>query len=398
MTRTVYFEPVVVRSQSNEERITRLFAMFVGVGYVGYFGILFRGIVSHPEHVAAWWTPLAVVSVFGTGLAVGISSRLRGTHAIKVAGRVAVIGFLIALATWPLAWDGTKVAPPDGVWLAAFPGLPAFAGLLGLPLTAVGAYLVVACVGVQVINCLLRTEQNLWMLVPESLFSLMYCTIFVGGSVLALRAGRLLDEATDDAHSSASEAAAREARATERARFAALTHDSVLSTLLTAARGGPPELVTTSARATRAALDDAASGDSERPLGPVHTVVALRAAATEADAGAEFEVVAHRDAGDPIPADVVRSVSGAVAEALRNSLRHAGPGARRGVRGEVSTELIELVVSDDGDGFVAEDVAPHRLGVAVSILGRMSQLAGGAASIESAPDEGTVVRLRWARA
>lgn len=389
-------EPVTTPAQSHEERITRLFAMFVGVGYVGYFALLIGGIIGYQDHVAAWWSPVMVAAVFGSGIAVGVTSRLPGLRAMRIAGWAAVITFLLAVATWPLAWNGGTVSPPEGVWLATFPGLAGLAALVAMPVSAVGVYLVVSCVAVQTINYFARGYDNPWMIVPESLFALMFCTIFAGGSLLALRTGRLLDEATDEAHSSAA-AAAHEARAVERARFAALTHDRVMSTLLTAARGGPTEMVSPAARTTLAELDEVASDDGDRPFGPVHAVVALRAAAADADAGAGFDVVAHRGAAEPIPADVVRAVGGALAEALRNSVRHAGSGAHRVVRGEVGSDRIELTVSDDGRGFVADDVPPHRLGIAVSIRGRMHQLSGGDASIKSAPSRGTQVRLRWAR-
>ena len=55
--------------------------------------------------------------------------------------------------------------------------------------------------------------------------------------------------------------------------------------------------------------------------------------------------------------------------------------------------LIRVSMSDDGVGFVHDPASPW-LGVKGSIVGRMEEL-GGSATIDSAPDRGTEVVLRW---
>ncbi|WP_348536948.1 ATP-binding protein, partial [Nocardia carnea] len=91
----------------------------------------------------------------------------------------------------------------------------------------------------------------------------------------------------------------------------------------------------------------------------------------------------------------------ALAEAVRNSLRHAGVPARR-VRREVTVTVgaggLLVVLRDDGKGFDRAAVPPDRLGIAASILGRMRQLPGGAGFVESAPGHGTTVTLMWGSA
>jgi signal transduction histidine kinase len=63
----------------------------------------------------------------------------------------------------------------------------------------------------------------------------------------------------------------------------------------------------------------------------------------------------------------------------------------------VSDGGIDVTIEDDGPGFDAGDVRPHRLGILVSIHGRMSAVTGGSATVESSPGSGTVVSLRWAQ-
>ena len=65
------------------------------------------------------------------------------------------------------------------------------------------------------------------------------------------------------------------------------------------------------------------------------------------------------------------------------------------VRG-VAPGGIEVVIGDTGAGFDMSE-SSERLGVRVSILERISN-AGGRATVQSAPGEGTVVSIRWPHA
>jgi len=56
-----------------------------------------------------------------------------------------------------------------------------------------------------------------------------------------------------------------------------------------------------------------------------------------------------------------------------------------------------VFVKDRGPGFDLDEVAPDRMGVGESILGRMRR-HGGKAEIRTAPGEGTEVRLTARRA
>lgn len=391
---------------ANRDRVTRMFALFVGVGYLGYLILLLPAITDAAPTTAAWWTPTMVILVFGTGLSLGAVSRFRGVHATRVAGSAAGAAFALAVVTWPIVWAGTNLVGTDGVWLAAFPGLAALAVVVAWPASVAFTYMVVAVVAVQWINYHARGLDDPLVLIPEILFGIMFCSIFLGGSAMAIRTGRLLDETMGETHAAAAAAAAREARSVERERFDALTHDSVLATLLTASRSGAqggdvPALAT----ATLAELDDVRTED-DRPFTLDRAVVHLRAAAAAVDAGAAFTVrtaVQDRRPGEErpipagtIPADAVRAVGAAVAEALRNCLRHA-EAPHRGVSGEVGPDRIRVAVHDDGAGFDPAAISSHRLGIAISIRGRMARVDGGSAEIDSAPGEGTTVRIGWDR-
>ncbi|MCK0438977.1 hypothetical protein MUG78_05730 [Gordonia alkaliphila] len=200
-----------VPHQENLLRVARLFALFVGVGYLGYLLLLSGDIAGLAPRMASWWTPTMVILVFGPGLALGIVAARRHAAGTRWLAATAALTFLVAVATWPMAWDGSQGSQLAGVWLAAFHGLASLAAVVAWPAWIAVVHMVVGCVGVQLINFALRTDVPASMLVPEILFAIMFCSLFVGGAVMAFRTGRLLDETTDETHADAAEAAAQRA-------------------------------------------------------------------------------------------------------------------------------------------------------------------------------------------
>jgi hypothetical protein len=98
------------------------------------------------------------------------------------------------------------------------------------------------------------------------------------------------------------------------------------------------------------------------------------------------------------PSDITAAITEATAEALRNSVFHADPADRdaaRAVYVHLDEGGVAVLVLDDGVGFEAKGVPTSRLGISVSIVGRMHALAGGYAAIESQPGRGTTVRMGW---
>ena len=392
---TAFVEP---SSGENFDRIIRVFARFTSFGYLAYAVLLSASIVEWTDLMDSWWTPFAVVATFGTGVVPGLLSFGREVRAARIACAVAAVGFLISLATWPLAWNGALIPDSDGIWLASIPGLVSIAAVLAWPAWAGLAHMVIGCVAAQSINVAARANAEPVSLLPEIAFAVMFCSLFVGGAVMALRTGRLLDSTTGQTHAAAQAAASQRAVLVERERFDALTHDGVIATLLVVSRSGDAQQTSALAAATLAELDEIRSGGrTDRPFTVDQAVVHLRTAATDADDRAEF-VVQRAEAGDePIPADVVWTMGGALSEALRNTIRHAGPEATARVAVAIDSDAVVAEVTDDGVGFDPGAVSSHRLGIAVSIRGRMGTLDGGSAEIDSAPGAGTRVRLEWRR-
>lgn len=181
--------------------------------------------------------------------------------------------------------------------------------------------------------------------------------------------------------------------ATHQEHVARLIHDEVLSVLTAAlpARGepGPP---------LRAAAGQALDLLRAPPGADDITLERCDRAADRLSAMiAEQDPVCrvHATAGSgTVPTIVSDALVAASCEAVRNSVRHAGPDATRSVHARITPGDVIVSISDDGVGFDPFRIRPDALGVEQSIRGRMRALPGGDASISSAPGATTVV-LTW---
>ncbi|MFC8526405.1 sensor histidine kinase [Nocardia sp. NPDC057227] len=377
---------------STELRMKRLFARFVAFGYLAYFLVLASDIANSARTTADWWLPLAVVAVFAPALGLVVAAAPERPHRLGLAVSAAAAGFLLAVSTWPLAWDGREVDIDHGVWLSTIPGLPALAvAIVWPPLPTIGL-LATATVGAQLVNAALRVNPPNPLV--EIVWSFSFTLLYTCAALMALRTARLLDRTRSSAEATAATASAREAQQVERARIDGLTHDWVMSALLAVGRTpDDPGVVRQAEEAIRQVEQLRSGGLSDAPFDAEAAAAHLRSAAAAVDAqlGVELEVVSESS----YPAEVVRAMGAALAEALRNSLRHAGSDADRAVALRVEPRSLTAVVTDDGRGFDPAAVPPERLGVSVGIQGRMRQLPGGAAAVTSAPGRGTSIQLTW---
>ncbi|MER5630826.1 MacS family sensor histidine kinase [Streptomyces nitrosporeus] len=103
--------------------------------------------------------------------------------------------------------------------------------------------------------------------------------------------------------------------------------------------------------------------------------------------------------GTPVtmPAPAARELAAAVGAALDNVRAHAGAGARAWILVEDEPDEVIVTVRDDGPGIpegrLAQAEGEGRLGVALSIRGRLRDL-GGTAELLSVPGQGTEVELK----
>ncbi|MFJ6580458.1 MULTISPECIES: MacS family sensor histidine kinase [unclassified Streptomyces] len=113
-------------------------------------------------------------------------------------------------------------------------------------------------------------------------------------------------------------------------------------------------------------------------------------------------LVTLSEPGAPVllPPPAARELAGAVGAALDNVRVHAGEGAHAWILIEDWPDEVIVTVRDDGPGIpegrLAEAWGEGRMGVALSIRGRLRDL-GGSAELISVPGQGTEVELKVPR-
>ncbi|MEU5318163.1 DUF5931 domain-containing protein [Streptomyces sp. NPDC021056] len=208
-----------------------------------------------------------------------------------------------------------------------------------------------------------------------------------------------------------------EAATRERERLARDIHDNVLQVLAMVQRRGAViggeaaelgrmageqevalrTLVSGGLRPVSWASEDAAQGavvravDEPDPEGPVdlRALLAPFAAAK----------VSFAEPGAPVelPPAAAKELAAAVGAALDNVRKHAGEHARAWILVEDEPDEVVVTVRDDGPGIpegrLAQAEGEGRMGVALSIRGRLGEL-GGSAELISVPGQGTEVELK----
>ena len=229
----------------------------------------------------------------------------------------------------------------------------------------------------------------------------IYIVTFSAAIAVLVTLLRQSAERVDQANQESLEAAAERARVDalerERLRLDALVHDSVLTTLLLAANARDAEqehLAKESADAAIARIEGAAV--ELEAAGERITVSsffdALSAAVTRQDP--TVEVVSSGANLTLIPAGVAVALTEATVQAMANSIQHAGRRARRLLRLKVEPKGVKIVVKDDGVGFRPGRVPKSRLGLRISIIGRVESV-GGRVFIESKIGGGTTIVIEW---
>ncbi len=348
-------------------------------------------------HEQQQWSQLVALLLVVSLLAMCVASIVqRWVHV--TAGTFTVV-FLLSVLSWPLA-NRTPLEGADGShWLYYLLTIATGAAVIAFPTRYATAYLFVAPALYAFAG--LMTGSGV---VPgtEAILGAIY-SILLGGVALVIitmmrHAASTVDRAQVAALESYAEAVRAHAREVERVQVDSIVHDSVLTTLLSAARARTPETAALAATMAHnaigflrhaALIGPADSGD----VAVAALAAQLARAATSLDPAVElrFAELPARD----LPAPIAEALQAAAIQALVNSTQHAGGGVSRwlSVRGVNGAGVI-VEVGDTGHGFELSAVPAERLGLRVSILERLRK-AGGAVEIDTQPGEGTVVTLRW---
>ncbi len=381
-------------AESALDSVTRTMALALGVGSVAFLLLALPGIVAQSAAFGPVWSWATAAGMFGPLIAAAILSPWLPPRGIRMLAGATAVAQLVTLATvipvlpggilpeqfgtpWPLGSTLLGSASAAVAWRAA----------VTWPYVAAGVLLV----GFDRFAASARPILNL--AIQDALHALLFTAIFTSLALAIRSAGRQLDETSDRAAADTRRLATAEARVRERGRIEALVHDSVLVALLASARRR--EQAPAAARAALDRLDELEHRDpgaSGTVVDPRVWLWRVQAATTQLDPAARFSH--EEDEPTPVPADVAEAILEASAEALRNSVIHAGP-ASRAVHVRLGRSRVDVTVLDDGRGFDVGAVDEARLGLAISIRDRMRSLAGGRAVVVSRPGLGTRVALLW---
>ncbi|WP_157509391.1 sensor histidine kinase [Glaciibacter superstes] len=189
----------------------------------------------------------------------------------------------------------------------------------------------------------------------------------------------------------------------ERVQVDAIVHDSVLTTLLSAANAHSPkesELAATMARNAIARLDEAGAvrTDDDTMIGFHRLRSRIRDAAMAF--ARPFEIMEHDIDSFAIPLQASEALYSAAVQAMVNSMQHAGPAdatvsrtltIRPNLQGGCTIEI-----ADTGIGFDPESVPSERLGLRVSIQERVNSV-GGRVHVRTGIGQGTAIMIEWPR-
>lgn len=370
---------------------------------VAGFGIVFGAqaipaVLEQYAYADPAWAATAIPLVYASlvfSLLCAIAKRF-----VVGAARVVAFVYIAALVTWPMFVSDVEQVQAGDHWLYQLTTVATAAAAIGFRTRTATICLVVVPLVYGVIRAL---PQGGTGPVELGFFNAVYA-IILGAAVLVIVtmvrvAASNVDSAQQTALSRYSRAVRQHATEVERVQVDAIVHDSVLTTLLTAARaseGREKKLAGQMAADAIRHLEDAALVTPDDGSTVRFRQLADRIGEAARSMPVTFSVRLRSVDARVIPAGTAQSIYSAAVQAMVNSTQHAGgpevkrwlhiTGARAG--------HIEIVVGDAGAGFDAAAVPQERLGVRRSIVERTAS-GGGEAEVVSTPGQGTTVTLRW---
>ncbi|HLS76504.1 MAG TPA: ATP-binding protein [Nocardia sp.] len=399
-TRQWETRPLVgMRSEPAAHRMVRRMAITVGCAGVITAVLELPRFLEQLVYLGGW-VAVASIAAFALFPALTVVAMFAPLPVVRCLAGATALGYLAAAALVSFSFDHS-VPESTATWMFRVFSLGVIVASVAWRATWSIIFMLVGNVGLALGVLTAIADPSAPWFFGVLFRSIGLCSLFLWCSIYAQRGAAAVDREAAVAEARAAKEAGAAARDRERARFAALIHDAVLSTLLDASRSGvvSPVLRAQAAR-TLDQLDALRRGGSGPERLDADSVSMFLTVAVR-EAAPEVAVQVTRAPGSEhleMPVDAAGTLTAAAAEAVRNSLRHAAADGRvvhRGVDVTLAGNGVRVRVHDDGAGFDPHKVPVDRLGLSVSILGRMRSVDGGSARIESRPGQGAVVTLGW---
>jgi two-component sensor histidine kinase len=385
------------RNAISRKQVDVVLSRSVAAGSLLFSAQMILPLLSQYKEANVVWTIIIVTSFALTLFAALLCSII--VRWVRTAMALNALVLVVGLITWPFAVLHPHTST-DGYWLYYLLNVGTSMATIAFSTRLASVYLVVTPLiyGVVRVTQAGGSEQPL-----NAALDSIYAVILGGAVVVLVTMLRQTATAVDLAQSAALEryghAVRHHATEVERVQVDSIVHDSVLTTLISAARAYTPETKELAAGMAANAigyLHDAALVQPDDGSTTRLRLIVKRISDAAAGMVPPFRVTV-RDVGPrSIPANVAEAISSAAMQAMYNSLQHGG---LEGVDRWVTIHAVrgggmEVEVGDTGRGFSLESVPTERLGVRVSIIERVAN-AGGLAKIVSSPGNGTVVTVRW---
>lgn len=345
------------------------------------------------------WGVIAAIAVFG-GLALVVITAIvqRG---VKLVMAYFAIAYLVVVVLWPLTAVDPSYSAGSKPWVWYLCTVATAFATVAFPLWWAVAYTVVAPVAYAVIRALPGGGG----VGPELAALDAIYAIILGGAILVIvtmlrQAASGVDAAQSTALEKYANAVREHAMEVERVQVDAIVHDSVLTTLLSAAGAETYEERALAASMARDAIGHLHAAEAVDPddqtlidLGRITRRIESAAAAFSSG----FAVSVSGVDTQAVPVHVAEALYSATVQAMVNSMQHAGgPDIARSLTivGGQSSDIVTVTIADAGAGFDPATVPNERLGLRVSIGERLTNV-GGSAAVRSAPGEGTSIVLSW---
>lgn len=340
---------------------------------------------------------------FWLALGALIASHLAVIYTVWVVGdgRLGFIGLTlstaVAMATWHLQLGDVRLEPGAQPWIwwsVGIAGVSAMGGFNFYPAVFFIVALPTSWFFIQISEFGVATDSLVAL--QDASFAFLFVAV-LAGFVYALRyESAKVDQANQKSNQAAIELARADAVHRERDRIDALVHDSVLTTLLVTSTAADSEAEKEAELLAGAAIQKLIAahlvGSTDQTISVSSLFGALEVAIRRQNMKINIDTEGASD--ELVPGEVAAAVTESTLQALANAIHHAGNGAKIEVFLRGNKKGIKIVVKDDGRGFRPARIPKNRLGLKLSIVGRI-QSVGGRVFIDSKIGIGTNVIIEW---
>ncbi|RJT87778.1 ATP-binding protein [Cryobacterium melibiosiphilum] len=341
----------------------------------------------------------------GLALALSILSVVIATlvrRGVRTTTTIVASVYVLALVAWPFLMLDRDAVLDGKPWIWYLCTVATSCAAIAFPLRWAAIYTVVIPVMYGIVRILPAGGQAELAL---ALLDVVYASLLGAVVLIIIYMLRQATEAVDVAQSNALQkyalAVRQHATEVERVEVDSIVHDTVLATLLSAAGAHTPkgaELAATMARNAIARLDEAGAEPTDDVGRVPFSRLAGRIRQAAGALACTFTVTEKTIEPLTMPEQASEALYSATVQAMVNSMQHAGP--IDGSLGRTVTMGATLIggatieISDAGVGFDLASVSSGRLGLRLSIQGRVES-AGGTAEVRSSPGRGTTIAIHW---